>query len=197
MSLRFPDTGVRKDIDLSNPTVFSNTSWFCACIMRDMILLITSSVRSQECAHAIQAATGHPTHAASTLREAGSKLREQEYLAVIIDQFLLEAEPDESDQMLQHLGTAIPVYVNFAISGVERVVREIRTALSRRQREEQVARRSAEQAMWSELKESVTALLLSCDLALSVPGVPAPAVDKLRVMHDLACQIRERLAASA
>jgi hypothetical protein len=165
--------------------------------MKDMILLITSSVRSQECAHTIQAATGQPTHAAPTLQEAGSKLREQEYLAVIIDQCLLEAEPDESDQMLQHLGTAIPVYVNFAISGVERVVREIRTALSRRQREEQVARRSAEQAMWSELKESVTALLLSCDLALSVPGVPAPAVDKLRVMHELACQIRERLAASA
>ena len=164
--------------------------------MKGMILLITPSVRSQECAQAIQAATGRPTHAASTLQEAGSKLREQEYLAVIIDQFLLEAEPDDSDQMLQHLGTAIPVYVNFAISGVERVVREIRTALSRRQREEQVARRSAEQAMWSELKESVTALLLSCDLALSVPGVPTPAADKLRVMHDLACQIRERLGAS-
>jgi hypothetical protein len=51
--------------------------------------------------------------------------------------------------------------------------------------------------MWSELKESVTALLLSCDLALSVPGIPSPAADKLQVMHDLACQIRERLARSA
>jgi hypothetical protein len=76
--------------------------------------------------------------------------------------------------MLQHLGMASPVYVNFAISGIERVLREVRTALSRRQREEQVARRSAEQAIWSELKESVTALLLSCDLALSVPR-SAPA----------------------
>lgn len=164
--------------------------------MKDMILLITPSVRGQECAQAVQAATGHPTYAASTLQEAGSKLREQEYTAVIIDQFLLEAEPDDSEQILQHLGTAIPVYVNFAISGIERVVREIRTALSRRQREEQVARRSADQAMWSELKESVTALLLSCDLALSVPGVPAPAADKLRGMHDIACQIRERLGVS-
>lgn len=165
--------------------------------MTGMILLITPSVRSQECAQAVQAATGQPTHAASTLQGAGSKLREQEYAAVIVDQFLLETEPDDSDQMLQHLGTAIPVYVNFAISGIERVVREIRTALSRRQREEQVARQSAEQAMWSELKESVTALLLSCDLALSVPGVPSPAAEKLRAMHDLACQIRERLGVSA
>ena len=88
-----------------------------------MILLITPSVRSQECAQAIQAATEHPTHAPSTLQVAASKLREHEYLAVIIDQFLLEAEPDDSDQMLPHLGTAIPVYINSAISGIERFVR--------------------------------------------------------------------------
>jgi hypothetical protein len=161
-----------------------------------MILLITPSARSQECAKAVQTATGRPTYAVSTLQEAVSKLREEEYSAVIIDQFLLEAEPDDSEQMLQHLGMASPVYVNFAICGIERVLREIRTTLSRRQREEQVARRSAEQAIWSELKESVTALLLSCDLALSVPGVPPPAADKLRAMHDLACDIRERLGAS-
>ena len=110
---------------------------------------------------------------------------------------MLEAEPDDSDQMLQHLGAAIPVYVNFAICGIERVVREIRTALRRRQREEQVARQSAQQAMWSELKESVTALLLSCDLALAVPNVPAPAADRLRLMHNLACQILERRGATA
>jgi hypothetical protein len=145
--------------------------------------------------------TGASSHGASHSydlhsTEAASKLRETEYSAVIIDQFLLEAEPDDSGQMLQHLGTAIPVCINFAISGIERGVREIRAVLSRRQREEQVARRSAEQTMWSELKESVTALLLSCDLALAVPGVPPPAADKLRAMHDLACQIRRRLGAS-
>jgi hypothetical protein len=35
---------------------------------------------------------------------------------VVVDQFLLEAEPNESDQMLQHLGSAVPVYVNCAIA---------------------------------------------------------------------------------
>lgn len=75
-------------------------------------------------------------------------------------------------------------------------MREIRTALRRRHQEEQVARQSAEREMWSELKESVTALLLSCDLALSVPGVPTPAAEKLQLMHELACQIRTRLGVS-
>src|ERR1700747_3339865 len=119
-----------------------------------MILLITPSARGQECALAIQASTDQPTPVTSTLQEAAGKLREQEYAAVIMDQFLLDAEPDESDQLLPHLGADIPVYVNFAISGTERVLREIRTALVRRRREEQIARRSAEQAIWSELRES-------------------------------------------
>jgi len=88
--------------------------------MKGMILLITPSVRGQECAGAVQAATGLPTQVACSLQEAASKLRGEEYSAVIIDQFLLEAEPDESDQMLQHLGAAIPVYVNLAICGIER-----------------------------------------------------------------------------
>ena len=159
-----------------------------------MILLITPSARIKECAHSLQSGTGCSVEVAATLQEAGCRLREREYAAVVIDQFLVEAEPDEGDQILQHLGSAIPVYVHFAISGIERVLRETKAALARRQREELVARRSAEQAIWSELREDVTAMLLSCDLALAIPGVSGPAAEKLRSVHDLACQIRTRLA---
>ena len=162
--------------------------------MRGMILLITPSARIKECAQALESSTNHPVHTATSLQEAGSRLREQQYAAVVIDQFLLEAEPDESEQILQHIETAVPVYLNFAISGIPRVVRETRTALARRQREEQVARQSAERTVWNELKEDVTAMLLACDLALAVPDVPVPAAEKLRSVHDLAFHIRERLA---
>lgn len=162
--------------------------------MKGMILLITPSARIKECAQTLESATNDPVHTATSLQEAGSRLREQEYVAVVIDQFLLEAEPDESEQILQHIETAVPVYLNFAISGIPRVVRETRTALARRQREEQVARQSAERAVWNELKEDVTAMLLACDLALAVPDVPVPAGQKLRSVHDLAFHIRERLA---
>jgi hypothetical protein len=158
-----------------------------------MILLVTPSARSQECAQALQAATNHPTHTAPTLQAAVSHLREQEYLAVVVDQFLLEAEPDESDQMLQHLEGAFPVYVNCAISGVDRIVREVRSALRRRQREEGIARRSAKVAIWCELRESVTAMLLSCDQALSAKELPASAAERIHAIHDLASQMRIRL----
>lgn len=162
--------------------------------MRGMVLLITPSARIKQCAHSLQSGIGLAVEVAVSLQEAGCRLREREYAAVVIDQFLVEAEPDESDQILQHLGSAIPVYVNFAISGMDRVVRDTKTALARRQREELVARQSAERAIWSELREDVTAMLLSCDLALAVPNVPTSAVEKLRSLHDLACQIRTRMA---
>ena len=76
----------------------------------------------------------------STLRQAAGCLRAQDFSAVVIDQSAVDLEPDESDSLLQRLGTAVPVYVNFAIHGMQRVVRELRVALQRREREGQIAR---------------------------------------------------------
>jgi hypothetical protein len=151
-----------------------------------MILLITPAARAQDCAGALQEATSEATHIAATLQQAVAKLRAQDYSAVVIDQSLLEAEPDGSERVLQHIGTAIPVPVNLAISGPERVTRELRAALHRRKREVVVARQAAEQTLRSELKGTVTALLLSCEMALEVPDLPAPAQAKLRAIDDLA-----------
>jgi len=102
-----------------------------ACYRRSMILLITPSARGQECAATLKEATGNETHWAENLQQAVARLREQTYSAVVIDQFILENEPAESDQVLEHLDTAFPVYINFAVSGMERLVREVRSAFQR------------------------------------------------------------------
>lgn len=161
-----------------------------------MILLITPSARGQECAITLTDATSLKTHWAENLQRALSQLREQSYDAVVIDQFLLENEPGESDQVFEHLGTAFPVYVNFAISGMERLVREVRSALRRRKREEVQARRAVEQQMRSEVFESLTAMLLSCELAMAVPEVPGPAAEKIRAIDVLARDMRFKLGAN-
>jgi hypothetical protein len=161
-----------------------------------MILLITPSARGQQCADTLKVATGNDTHWAQNLQEAATRLREQTYTAAVIDQFLLETEPEESDRMLQHLGTTFPVHINFGVTGMERLVREVRSALHRRQREETVARRAVESEMRSEMGETVTAMLLSCELAMSIPEVPAPAVEKIRAIDNLARELRVRLGAS-
>jgi hypothetical protein len=72
-------------------------------------------------------------------------------------------------------------------------VRELKQALHRSQRERQAARREAELALRNELKDNVTALLLSCELALAVPQLPATAQAKIRTACDLAKDIRSRL----
>jgi hypothetical protein len=46
-----------------------------------------------------------------------------------------DADPDESEVALQHIGMAIPIHVNFGISRMEGVVREVRAALQRRKKE--------------------------------------------------------------
>jgi len=161
-----------------------------------MILLITPSARGQQCADSLEAATGENTHWAKTLQEAATRLREQCYSAAVIDQFLLETEPEEGDQMNEHLGTAFPVYINFAVTGMDRLIREVRTALHRRKREESTVRRSVIEQMHSEMRETLTALLLSCELAKSMPDIPLPAAEKIQVIDGLARELRLRLLAN-
>jgi hypothetical protein len=120
-------------------------------------------------------------------------LREQTYAVAVIDQFLLESEPQESEQVLEHLETTFPVYINFAVTGMERLVREVRSALHRRKREEAAARRAVEEQMRSEMRETLTAMLLSCELAMSVPDIPLPAAEKIRTIDHLARELRLRL----
>jgi signal transduction histidine kinase len=158
-----------------------------------MILLITPSASGPQCAESLYAATGQETQWAQSPQEAATRLREQTYNAVVIDQFLLETEPEESDQMIEHLGTAFPVYLNFAVTGMQRLVREVSSALHRRKREESAARRSVAEQLNSEMRETLTAMLLSCELAMSVPDIPGPAAEKIRTIDNLARQLCLRL----
>jgi len=141
----------------------------------------------------VQANLSQETQWVQSVQEATTRLRERPYSAAIIDQFLLETEPEESDQMIEHLGTAYPVYINFAVTGLDRLVREVRSALHRRNREELAARRAVAEQMQSEMRETLTVMLLSCELAMSVPDVPLLAAEKIRTIDTLARELRLRL----
>lgn len=162
-----------------------------------MILVVTPSQRAHECAKAIKQHTGEEVDVAESLRRAASLLRSQSYLAVVFDQHLFELEPDETETAMQHLGTAIPVQISLAISGIERVVREVRAALNRRAHEQLAARRAAAGQLHSELSSTVTALLLQCELALQSPGLSPPAAEKVRDTHELVQKLRAQLEEGA
>jgi len=114
----------------------------------------------------------------------------------VLDQFLLETEPDETETIMRHLGTAVPLQVNLAISGVERLTREVRAAVQRRQREETSARRAAIGVLHCELNGTVTALLLCCELALRTPNLSSDAADQIESAHELVKKLRAQLESS-
>lgn len=164
-----------------------------SCIVTGMILLVTALAKAQGWANPLQEALRETVKEAANLQSAVKQLQSEEFSAVIIDQLLLDCEPDEAEALFKHLGAAVPVNVNFAVNGMERIVREVRSALQRRKHDLQAAKREAEQALHHELKDTLTALLLSCDMALQVPELPASAAAKMRNVHELAGTMREKL----
>ena len=158
-----------------------------------MILVITPNLAAEECAEALRHATSEEVVMAASMREAAALLRSESYLAVVLDQFLLETEPEETESVMRHLGTAIPLQMNLAISGGDRLAREVRAAVQRRRREELAARRAAVGTLQCELNGTVTALLLSCELALRVPGLSVAATEKIESAHELVKKLRSQL----
>jgi hypothetical protein len=67
---------------------------------------------------------------AATPGQAVALPKAVEFVVVMVDQQLQEADPHESERVLWHIGIAPAVYVNLAISAVERVIREIANRLA-------------------------------------------------------------------
>ena len=162
-----------------------------------MILLVTSAERAGDCAAALHNATGEEVVVAESLARATALLRAQDYLAVVLDQYLVDTDPDESLTTIEYLGIAIPVQVNLAISGMGRLVRDVRAAMQRRQREEVKTRRAALGKLQSELNSTVTALLQSTELAMDIPGLPPAAAEKQQAIHELVKKLRWQLGSAA
>jgi signal transduction histidine kinase len=158
-----------------------------------MILLITVSARAVECASALRESTSEDVEWANGLQHAIAALRKQDFSAVILDEAVLELDSDGGDVLLRHCGTAVPIFVNLAISGQQRLVREVRTALRRRAEDEARARQAAEAELRHELNGPLTALLLSCQLALEDSAVPAHTVTKIRSIYEMASEIRAHI----
>ena len=161
-----------------------------------MILLLTASVKGQDCARALLSAAHAKTDVASDVRSALNRLRETEYTTVVIDESMPQAPSGQLDVLLKHLGTAVPVFVNLAISGKDRIARAVVTAIRRVEQEKTLARRSVEWELRSQLKADLTGMLLSAQQALAVESLPSAAEAKLKTVCELADRMRLRLAAS-
>jgi hypothetical protein len=158
------------------------------------ILMVTGIEGARNCAAVVGAQLGMEVEVAEGRRAALAALRRREFLALVIDESLAECDPAAAEKICENAGLAIPMQINFAVSGAARLIREIRAALNRRDREQTLARRAATAAIETELKTTVAGLLLHSQLALSGSGVPAAVADRLRTVADLAGSLRQQLS---
>jgi len=160
-----------------------------------MVLLVMSSGGSKECAETIRRLTGEVVQSVRDLRAASDELRRAEFAAVVVDQQLWEQDSRLADSVSLSCGTAALLLANPAIARADRVAREVTAALRRREGELRRAREDAESWLRTELNEAVTGILLSSELALASPSLPAGAASKIRAVYELAMSIRARLQA--
>jgi len=158
------------------------------------ILIVTGVEGARNCAAVVSAQLGMEVEVAEGRKTALAALRRREFVAVVMDETMAECDPAAAETIWVHAGLAIPLQINFALSGAARVIREIRAALHRREREQALARRAAAAAIETELKGTVAGLLLQSQLALNGSEVSSPIADRLRMVADLAGSLRQQLS---
>ncbi len=157
-------------------------------------ILIVSPMSGAE---ALAATLGHILgcffHVAATHRAAWIALRHREYSVVVMDDCMAETNPAAADLLWQSLGMAVPVNTNFAFAGGPRLARIVRAAIVRREQQQVHALRAAASLLESELKSTVTGLLLQSQLALAEPSLTPRLSSKLTLVAELAGTLRRRL----
>ena len=161
--------------------------------MNQNMLLVTNIPGAENCAAAITRQLGLGVELVSSGRAALAALRRREYAVVVLDENQTEADPAGADVLWQQAGLAIPIQVNLAISGSGRLLREIRSALQRREREQALALRAATQVIGGEINTTITGLLLQTQLMLSEPTIPTALLPKLQQVAQLAGTLRQQL----
>jgi DNA-binding NtrC family response regulator len=159
------------------------------------ILIVTGIEGARNCADVVSAQMKTEVEVAEGRKAALSALRRHEFAAVVVDETMAECDPAAAEAIWEHAGLAIPLQINFALSGAARLIREIRAGLHRREREQMLAHRAAAAAIETELKTTIAGLLLHSQLALTVSETPSLVADKLRVVAELAGSLRNQLSA--
>ena len=161
------------------------------------ILLVTGVEGARNCADVIQKQLDMNVEVADGRKAALGLLRQREFAAVVVDETVAGCDPAAAEAIWERAGLAIPLQINFAVSGAARLIREIRAALHRREREQMLARKAAAAAVELELKTTVAGLLLQSQLALSSSEPASPVAEKLRMVASLAGDLRRQLSAAA
>ena len=161
--------------------------------MSTTILLIAPETAATPVANAIRMQLDAEVQVVSNRRSAIASLRRNEYALIVLEESLTTSDPDAAEQLYKAAVGALLIEVNFVLSNTERIVRQVRSALTRRAQDRAQARAAVTANLTGELASALAGLLLESQLALREA---APAQQpKLRHVVELASDLRDRLRA--
>jgi hypothetical protein len=159
-----------------------------------MILLVTAADAASHIAARLQRAIGGTVFVAQNFSDAIAQLRKARFDLVVLDPSVIEAEPYELNTMYAAQADAASLEINLAITGMDRLVAQVQSALRRRERDAAALRTAVVNFLRGELNEALTTILLETGLLLEMPGLPPGATEKLASVHGAAQRIRSLLA---
>jgi hypothetical protein len=162
-----------------------------------VIILVTGSSRSKECAAAIERKTHQNTKVVSSLPRVIDCLQQQDIEALVIDESFQQVESGIDTVVAAHSGTAVPIYVNLSLHGADRVAVEVSCGLQRLVQERLSSMRAAAAEFRNQLRGEVTSILLNTELAMQDRSLLPGVSDKLRAVHEMAERMRQKLEATS
>lgn len=164
-----------------------------ACARMTQVLMIASMKNADGCGREVAERAGVTVEVATNRRAGLAALRRSSFEVVLVEENLAESDPGWADEVWQLAGAGVAVQVNFAIVSCVRLSREVKAALTRKESERVSARRAVASEIETDLKLSITGLLLESELALREPELPDALQPKLRRIVELAGALRERI----
>jgi hypothetical protein len=161
--------------------------------MQQAILLISAMNGARNCAENLSHQLDFAVDVAMDRKDGITLLKRQSYAVVIVDESIVEADARGAEILWRYSGLAIPLQINFALSGTARLARDVRAALNRREQEHVLAMRAAASTIEGQLRSTVTGLLLQSELALAEPAISGNVATKLKLVIELAGSLRHQL----
>ncbi len=122
-------------------------------------------------------------------RRCGELLQQKTFSVVVIEEAIALENTATLDSLYDLAAEALVLEVNFGVANGPRIVRQLRSALARRDSVYRSARNAAMISLQRELSASVSGLLLESQLALRSAGPElAPALEHLVSLAEALCQ---------
>jgi CheY-like chemotaxis protein len=143
-----------------------------------MILLLSASSSGPEVAKKISDSAGEKTQLVNNVRAALQQLHAHEFSTIVIDESLPELDGEKLDALLRRAESALPAFVNFSLSGADRLTTQAVAAVRRSRQEHGAAQKVAKSELQGQLCSEITSIILGSEQLMQM-GLPSPALSKV------------------